>query len=133
MPYYEVIYENGEVAVLSGDSDKQVLSGLEEHHKRALEGQPAGPAGGAASRVKRVLAYEDHPGDYRASGQVDAKDVKKEVDSLVAALTDPAGQVNVLALAEYVKTLVHPMNAIEHAHDSRFKAAEDHEVELTFL
>ena len=130
--YYEVIYETGEVSVVSGDSDAAVLEGLKNHHDRAVAGLPAGPAGGPASRIKRVLAYDDHPGDYRASGQVDAKTVKEELGALVDAMTDPAKQVNVLMLAEEIKSLVHPMNAVENAHDSRFKAKEVRELELDF-
>lgn len=133
MAYYEVIYETGEVSVVHGDDDASVLSGVKAHHLRAVEGGQAGPAGGNAVRVKRVLVYADHPGDYRASGQVDAKEVKADLDALVKAMTDQAGQVNVLQLAEHVKTLVHPMNNVEHAHDSRFKATEERELELDFI
>lgn len=130
--FYEVIYENGEVSVLSGDSDEEILEGLRNHHDRAVNGGKNGPQDLPASRIKRVLVYSDHPGDYRASGQVDAKIVKKDLDDLVAAMTGKNGDVDVLALAENVKTLVHPMNNVEHPHDSRFKLKEDRELELDF-
>jgi hypothetical protein len=133
MPYYEVIYETGEVAVLHCADDEEALLGLQEQHRRAVAGEQNGPQEGRASRVKRVLRYADHPGDYRASGQVDKKDLLAEVKTLVDALEDGANQVNVLQFAEHVKTIVHPMQPVESNHDSRFKVAEEAELELNFI
>lgn len=129
MPYYEIIFETGEVAVACYEDDDEALAAAKAQHDRAVAGGVAGPAGGSATRVKRILRYEDHPGDYRASGQLDATELKKEVNALVKAMTDPAGEISVMKFAEEVKSIVHPMVAAEGPHDSRFKAKEAAELE----
>lgn len=131
--FYEVIYEDGSVSVLSGNSDEEALSGVENHHLRAVSGEAGGPAGGSATRVKRVLVYDVHPGDFRADGLLSADEVNEELKGLVKAMTDKNGLVNVLALAENLKTIVHPMIDAELPHDSRFKMQEERELTLTFI
>lgn len=74
MPFYEIIYENGDHSVACYDNEEEMLSAVKEHHDRAkngLRGNPEGtltetgtPVGAvAAIRVARVLEYEDHPGN----------------------------------------------------------------------
>ena len=107
MPFYEVIFENGEHSIIEGDDDS-VLSGVKEQHRRATAGEVGGPAGVQAVRVKRVLKYDEHPGSLYESQAVPAKDVEKwfadavkknqmgdlvSVPQLVAALRDGVGSL----------------------------------------
>jgi hypothetical protein len=77
MPFYEVIYETGEHSIMSGADDAEVLAGISEQHRRATMGEDGGPAGHTATRVKRVLKYDEHPGSLYESQTVPTKEVEK--------------------------------------------------------
>ena len=127
MSYYEIIYETGAHSVVSGDSDKEVLKGIKAHHDRAVNGEPGGPAGQPAERVKAVLKYDRHPGDYGSEGTVSKEVLKSELDALSKGLADENGVVSVEELAAAVRDLSNPVDngaLSDSRHASMFKAKE---------
>jgi hypothetical protein len=123
MPFYEVIYETGAYSVVQADTDEAALEGIKAHHARALEGIVGGPTGHPAERVKRVLKYDEHPGDYMGSGLVTAKEAKAAVDAVAVG-----DQVSVWEAAAAIRNLVDPL-ANTAAHESNYKAPEVAELE----
>lgn len=127
MNYYEVIYETGAHSVVSGEDDKEVLKGIKAQHERAVNGEPGGPAGHPAERVKAVLKYDKHPGDYGAEGSVSKEVLKSELNTLTTGLADENGVVSVEQMAAGVRSI---SSAIDHGalaesrHASMFKAKE---------
>jgi hypothetical protein len=124
MSYYEVIYETGAHSVVSGD-EKEVLKGLKEQHRRAVNGEPGGPAGQPAERVKTVLKYDKHPNDF--SDNLTAEVATKELTELVKANADENGVVGSGVLASAARSLNSPVDhaALEKSrHASMFKAKE---------
>lgn len=127
MSYYEVIYETGAHSVVSGDSDKEVLKGIREQHQRAVNGQDGGPAGHPAERVKTVLKYDKHPGDFGAEGTVTKEVLGTELSTLKTGLSDENGVVNVEEFAAGVRAISSPVDhgaLAESRHASMFKAKE---------
>lgn len=125
MPFYEVIYETGEYSIMQCDSDEEALSGVAEQHRRAMSGQAGGPGGWPATRVARVLKYDDHPGELLASGMVSVKDAKAAVDSV--AMGD---QVSVWEVSAAMRDLCSPLVEGE-PHDSNYKAKETSELDAS--
>jgi len=122
MPFYEVIYETGEHSVVSGDDDAQVLRGIAEQHRRATQGEPGGPSGIMAVRVKRVLKYDEHPGSRYESQAVPVKMAKDLFD---AAVKDNA-MGDLVSIPEIVAALREGVNALVTSgpHESNYKAQE---------
>ena len=124
MPFYEVIYETGEYSVLTADSDDEAMKHVKEQHRRAMEGELGGPGNWPATRVARVLKYDEHPGDFTESGMVSVKDAKAALDSV--AMGD---QVSVWEVAAAIRDLSNPLVPESDAHESNYKAPEAAELE----
>jgi hypothetical protein len=134
MGFYEIVYETGDVSVANYQDDAEALSALGEQNRRAVEGLEAGPQGGPASRIAKVFKYNTHPGSLNEDGTLTADVLTAELPDLVAQYTDDNGVVNVLAFAEGVSGLVHPMLLGEVApHDSKYKMTPDSELDLKTL
>lgn len=109
--FYEVIYEDGSHSVASYDSDEEMLRAVKEHHRRAMSGEPALPAGQSAARsdvtdagnpffevpatrVKKVLRYDEHPAmrdGFKALDKAAVTDMlaqSKTMGEMIAALRD---------------------------------------------
>jgi hypothetical protein len=124
MPFYEVIFETGEYSIMQADSDEEVLKGVKEQHRRAISGEAGGPGGWPATRVSRVLKYDEHPGEFIASGLVPLKDALKAVEGV--AMGD---QISVWEAAAAIRDLSNPLKAESEAHESNYKAPEASELE----
>jgi len=122
--FYEVIFETGEYSVLEADSDEQALKFVKEQHRRAVDGESGGPGGWPASRVSKVCKYDEHPGEYIASGMVGLKEAQAAVESV--AMGD---QVSVWEAAAAIRDLSNPLKAESEAHESNYKAPEASELE----
>jgi hypothetical protein len=134
MGFYEVVYETGEVSVADYADDAEALSALGEQNRRAVSGEQAGPQGGPASRIAKVFKYNEHPGSLNEDGTLTAEVLNTELTDLVKQYTDKNGVVNVLAFAEGVTGLVHPMNLGDVApHDSKYKMTPTGELDLKTL
>ena len=122
MPYYEVIYETGEHSVISGDDDASALAGIAEQHRRATAGEQGGPSGIQATRVKRVLKYDDHPGSLYESQAVPVKTAKDWFDQAVK--DNAVGDL--VSIAEVVSSLRMAVDPLVEsgAHESNYKAQE---------
>lgn len=125
MPFYEIVYETGNVSVGEYADDSEALAAAGEHDRRAREGGQAGPQGGPAERVAKLYKYENHPNEYNPEQTASSDVVEKEVGALVKALADKNGVVSIDQLALAVRGLSHPMVDKEHPHDSQFKMKED--------
>lgn len=125
MPWYEVVFETGNMSVLQADDDETALATAGEQDRRARMGEQAGPQGGPAERVAKLYKYPKPPNDYNPEQTATADVLKKEVAALADALADSNGVVNIAELAMQVQALSHPMKAKEHPHDSQFKMEEE--------
>lgn len=133
--YAEVIFEPGSHSIVSFESDQELQDFLSEAHRRALDGEPNGPQGGPAERVKRVFLYDEHPADFKAVGNdgnmpVDAK----AVSSLVSNMAGKDGTLNMHQLVAALRdeaSPVYPQNPGRH--ESYFKADATDELDLSFL
>lgn len=124
MPYYEVVYETGNVSVMAAESDEAALAAAAEHDRRAREGGQAGPQGGPAERIAKLYKYDTHPNEYNPAQTASADVLQKEVSELVKGLADSNGVVNIDVLSQEIRGLSHPMTTKEHPHDSQFKMKE---------
>lgn len=123
MPYYELIFENGEHSIACYVDDAEALTAVGEQHRRAIAGEAGGAAGTrhAAQRVKRVLVYDMHPSEY--SSQV-------TVDAAVEALKSKAvgDLVNPMDIPNVMRELASPM-VTSAPHESNYKMQEIRELE----
>lgn len=143
MPFYEVITEPGNRSVMFAESDEEALSGLENHHERAIKGEPGRGKStprtdlepGApqvmdypAERVKRVLVYDRHPADYNEDMTMSSEVLKKELDGLLKG----EKVVNVMEFAAKIRDLTNPIfNEDEIGrHDSQYRMKESKELKL---
>lgn len=125
MPYYEVVFETGRVALANYADDAEMQKACGEQDRRARTGAQGGPQGGPAERVAKVYKYERHPNDYNLAQTMSAEVLAKETAQLAKALADDNGVVNIDQLALEVRGLSHPMVNKEHPHDSQFKMKEE--------
>lgn len=128
MAHAEVIFETGDNSVVHFDSEDELKGFLKEHHRRAAAGEAAGPVGGPASRIKRVLLYDDHPATPPADNGVDAKLAKETIDAMTKD-----GKVDVHQVAGALRgelSAVYTVN--QGVHETRYKADAD-EMNLDFL
>jgi len=145
LPYYEIIYETGTKSVAFYGSDAEAQTALKEHNDRALRGEPGTPAASVekpevgmtvttwpAERIKKVLVYKEHPGNYMLDGVASTEDVKKAFDEAVEA-NQMEGLVHVPKLVQAL--LLYTDAAVPDAgtHDSMYKMQEDSEYDLGFL
>lgn len=125
MPFYEIVYETGNVSVAEYKDDAEALEGAGAQDQKAREGGQAGPQGGPAERVAKIYKYAEHPDNYNTEQTASADVLQKEVSELVKALADKNGVVSIDQLVLAVRGLTHPMIDKEHPHDSQFKMKED--------
>lgn len=132
--YAEVIYETGSKSVVSYDDLEELKEGLKNQNDRAQRGTPGGPTGHAGERIKNVLLYDTHPGDYLESGLLSADDVKKKLPTMIDELA-MGGQVSVWELISALRGLISPLTLIENTgpHDSMYIAPETGTLPLDFL
>jgi hypothetical protein len=147
LPFYEIIYETGNKSLASYDSDEEAEKALTEHHRRAMTGEPATPLSTArpdvpggpittwvAERIKKVLVYDTHPGDYLGDQVVQADDVRAAFEKAVAdkSMQGMVHLPTVLADVRDMTNAVH-VQTPENRQDSQFKQKEDRELDLAFL
>lgn len=130
MPFYEVIYETGRQSVGQYENDEEALAATGAHHDRAVNGLPGGPVGAPAERVKRILKYDKHPGDWNPTNTLSKDVLMKELDELATAMADENGVVHVGQFAMEVRNLTHPMVQPEGSFDSQYKMKEAAELKL---
>jgi hypothetical protein len=127
MGFYEVIFENGDHSVITG-TDDEVVSFATEHTRRAKAGEPGGPTGEPASRVKRVLAYSGDPGDLSANPHLSKDVAKSTVAEAVKNSTDENGVVDMNRLANL---LIPQAITTSPPHESNYSAQEDNELDAS--
>jgi hypothetical protein len=133
VPFYEITFETGRSSVAFYEDDAEALSATGEQHRRAVNGEVAGPIGGPAERVKKVRVYDKHPNEYNAEGTMSSDVAAKEVTSLIKRLEDENKVVDLGMLSAEVRGLTHPMVVVkEAAFDSNFRMEEDRELALPF-
>jgi len=125
MPFYEIVYETGNVSVAEYADDAEALEGAGAQDKKAREGGQAGPQGGPAERVAKIYKYAEHPDNYNTEQTASADVLQKEVSELIKALADKNGVVSIDQLTLEVRGLTHPMTTKESPFDSQFKMKED--------
>ena len=131
MPYYEIIFENGEHSIMFADNDAECLLGVGEQHRRAKAGelgaQPLSPSNSpathSAQRIKRVLKYDTHPADFNVVVTVD--DVRAAVDAVAIGDLVSAEQA-----AAAIRDLRSPL-VMSSPHDSNYKQVESAELAST--
>jgi hypothetical protein len=108
---------------------------VSEHHRRAIEGEPGGPIGQPAERIKAVREYDEHPNEYNPEGTMSVDVARSEIDALLTAGgKSNKGVIPLDQLAVEVRNLAHPMVAgKENVFDSNFKMKEKRTVKLDFL
>src|SRR6476619_1281754 len=109
MPFYEIVYETGNVSVAEYADDAEALEGAGAHDKKAREGGQAGPQGGPAERVAKIYKYAEHPDNYNTEQTASADVLQKEVSELIKALADKNGVVSIDQLTLEVRGLTHPI------------------------
>jgi hypothetical protein len=122
--YYEVIFENGDHSILQSDTDDEVVNFAKEHHRRATAGEPGGPTGEPATRIVRILAYDNDPADV---SHTLSKDVAK---STIAEATKLATDDNgVVDLDELQHALDPPVIVDTDPHESNYLAEQAGELD----
>lgn len=132
MPFYEVIFENGNVSVANYKNDQEAIGALRVQHERAVSGKKGGPLGQPAQRVRALYKYDRHPNDYNEAQTASADVLKSELSDLIEAMKDENGVVALDQLAIEVRGLSHPMKEPEAPFASRFKMEEVAQIELGF-
>ena len=124
MPYFEVIFENGDFSLVNAESEEAVVEACRIQHERAKSGLPGGPAGERAERVARVLPYGDN--DPAEVPQHVSKDVaKKQVMAALETGTED-GVTDMVAVANAVE--FRPL-VDSGAHESNFAAENGEELD----
>ena len=135
--YYEVIFEDGTYSVCSGTED-DVLRFANEHQRRAVVGEPGGPAasdsgvrqsGAAAVRVKRILEYTNDPGNYNVDAALSVDVAKTAVGDCIKAATDDNKIVSIWELIRQIRLQILEPFVVAGPHDSNFKNAETRELD----
>lgn len=133
MPYYELIYEDGSFSLANYADDDEALSAAGAHHERATKGEPAllSDTDGRvrASRIVKVIRYEESPGELVESQLLPEDQVKSELESLLAEATKN-GVTDLRELSARIRDLSNPLVASE-PHESNYKA-DGKELELTW-
>jgi hypothetical protein len=142
MPFYEIIYETGNKSVAFAESDEEMLQGAQNHHERALKGEPGRGAStprhdlgdGApqvqdypAERIVKILRYDKHPGDLNEDMTMSADVLKKELEGELKG----KDVVNLHEVAAAIRELANPHDADGAGkQESQYKMKEDKELEL---
>lgn len=125
--FYELIYENGDSSVMSVDSEEEALEAIKEAHRRAVSGErslQSDPASPPASRIKRVLVYDHHPGDYGEDQMVKST----EVGEAVKAHTKD-GTVDIRNLVSSLRGLTDALINNPAPHESKYQMKESRELD----
>lgn len=131
MPYYEIIYETGEHSIACYEDDDEALSATGEQNRRATAGEKASSTrtdGPPATRIVRVLKYDNHPADYNTMQVLNAK----QVDSTVHSVADNTGIINVPELVSRLRDKVSPLQESD-PHESNYKMEESTELDLPWI
>lgn len=120
MPFYEIIYENGEHSIAENVGDDGALSGIKEQHRRAVSGELGGPAGQPAQRIKRVLVFDMHPASFTPLVTTD--------DAAAAVASVATGDlIDVEVAAQVVRGLRSPV-VVSEPHESNYKMTPNREL-----
>jgi hypothetical protein len=126
--HWEVIYETGSHAIVRPENEEDAKAALAEQHRRAVDGELGGPTGHNAERIKRVLVYDEHPGDVPQD--VSADEALARVKDLIKNLQDDNGVINLQELGSEVEARARVVSA---PHESNYVMAEAKELPLDFL
>lgn len=126
LEHYEVIYEDGSHSIAYG-TQEDIVNAVKEQHRRAVNGEPGGPAGHPAARVVRVLKYgQDHPGEFNPAGITDVKSIE--------AVAKEVAVQGLVSINEFVaalhEKLVYSMVS-SAAHESNYRMEETEELEAS--
>lgn len=132
MPFYEITFETGRTSVACYEDEAEALSACGEQHRRAVSGEPGGPLGVPAERIKVIREYDKHPSDFNVDQTMSAEVLNKEVEGLIKALADDNGVVFIPALSMHIQHLTHPMVQKENAFDSNFAMKEKKTLKFDF-
>lgn len=125
----EIIFEPGDKSVLSFDSDTELKDFLIEHVRRAKAGEDGGPSGVPASRVSKVVVYDEHPADLWENTTVGADTLK----TLIDGMADEGGNVSAHQLIAALRDEISPVYPLDQGkHNSMYKA-EGKDLDLSFL
>lgn len=134
--YAEVIYETGDHSIASYDDTPEglddFLKGLENHHRRAVNGEAGGPTLRPAERIKKVLTYDEHPGDYMLGGLVDTSVLKSHTSEMIdkIAVGNQASVWELISELRQYMTALKPNRDKLKPHESWYKMNETGELEL---
>lgn len=117
--YAEIVFETGSKSVTQVDDLDELKAFAQEHHRRAVNGEAGGPTGHNAERIKKVLLYENHPGDDTNSDQLDAQ----TVSDLISGMAGNKGKVSMSQLVAALRDEASPVYTLDQGrHASQFKA-----------
>lgn len=134
MPFYEIVYETGRMSVACYETDDEAYRAIGEQHRRAMNGEAAGPIGGPAERVAAVYKYDEHPDEYNADQTMSADVFKKEIEKRIDAVKDKNGVVAIDQFVFEVRGIAHPMvDDIDTPFASRYRAKEAKQLDLSKL
>lgn len=125
MKFAEVIYETGAKSIVSYNDEDTLVGAIAEQHRRALNGEDAGPQlGRPAERVSRVLLYDEHPANFN-----EASTVSTEALSALVNKKAVGGLVSKVELEEALTKAVSPLvdqgsESGTARHDSLYKMPE---------
>ena len=126
MPFYEVLFETGDHAIMQSDDEAGIRSFANTHHARAKAGLPGGPAGYPAERIVRILIYDDDPGTLAANPFL-SKDVAAETIKAAQKAATKDGVVD-------INTVIHELAPVAvlpdtPAHESNYAVEETGELD----
>ena len=133
MPFYEILYETGRMSVAQYADDDEAQSALKNHNDRAVSGEPGGPLGQPAERIRAVYVYANHPDAFNEDQTMTADVFDKEVLALSKGRKDANGVVNVADMGAAVAQLSHPFVTERAPFESSYKMKEDKKLNLAFL
>ena len=133
MPFFEIMYETGRSSIACYADEAEALAACGEQHRRAMAGEPGGPLGVPAERVKEIRMYDTHPNEFNAEQTISEEVAAKEVAELIKLNADSNGIVFLPVLALQVQALSHPMvQNKKSAFDSNFKMKEKKTLKFDF-
>lgn len=125
--FYEVIYENGDSSVMECADDAEALEGIREQHRRAMSGERSlqgDPDSPPASRVKRVLAYDQHPGTFGEDQMVSPAEAKAALEAHTKN-----GMVDIQNLVSTLRNLSNALIDNAAPHESKYQMKETRELD----
>lgn len=134
VPYFEVLYENGEHSIAEYEDENEAVSAVTAHHERAVKGEPAMLDTGdsrmpPAVRVVKVLMYDAHPADWMVEQTASA-------DEIIARVKELTKGEDVVFVPDAVSHLRSMTNAFKDDPggnaDSNYRAEPVKELKLPF-